>query len=220
MVKEAGVAARLLRIRKALESVYGDIPCPLAHANPFELLIATILSAQCTDERVNRVTPGLFRRFPSVEALARARQPELEKLIRQAGLYHSKAANIIGACKRIVADFGGELPHDMEGLISLPGVGRKTANVVLGNAFGVPGFPVDTHVRRLLNLIGVVREDNPEKIERAVCKVLPEKYWTDFSHLLIRHGRVRCRARRPDCENCEIRALCDYGRKRQKKDDS
>ncbi|OGV52724.1 MAG: endonuclease III [Lentisphaerae bacterium GWF2_52_8] len=212
------IGTRLRRIYEVLEKTYGDLSCPLSHRSPFELLIATILSAQCTDARVNRITPELFRRFPSATALAKARPSVLEGIIKPAGLYHSKAANIIAACRKIDKDFGGVVPDDMERLCSLAGVGRKTANVLLGNAFGIPGFPVDTHVKRLLNLIGAVREASPEKIEREICKLMPPELWTNFSHLLIRHGRVRCRARRPDCQHCEIRALCQYGCRARTKD--
>jgi endonuclease-3 len=205
---------RLVKIYNILENSYGPQKCFLNHADPLQLMVATILSAQCTDERVNKVTPGLFKLFPDIKAFASAKPSKLENAIKSTGFYRAKAKNIINACKKIAKEFNGKIPSSMEELISLPGIGRKTANVILGNAFEVPGFPVDTHVKRLLNLIGIVNNDDPVKIEFSVTDVMPPEYWTEFSHLLIAHGRKKCKARKPDCFNCEIRKLCDHGKEK------
>jgi endonuclease-3 len=205
---------RLLDIYNILENRYGPQKCFLNHVDPLQLMVATILSAQCTDERVNKVTPALFKLFPDAKAFASAKTAKLEEAIKSTGFYRAKSKNIINACKKIVKDFKGSVPSKMEELLSLPGIGRKTANVILGNAFEVPGFPVDTHVKRLLNLIGAVDSEDPVKIEFAVIENMSSEYWTEFSHLLICHGRNRCKARRPDCGNCEIRKLCDYGKRK------
>lgn len=201
------------KIYDELNSSYGVINCPLNASNPYELMIATILSSQCTDARVNKITPSVFKKYPDVKAMAKAKQKELEELIKSAGFFHAKAANIIKACVSIVKIYNSKVPDNMEDLISLRGIGRKTANVILGNAFHKPGFPVDTHVIRLTNRIGIVKSENPEKIEKEVTEALPDKYWTAFSHLLITHGRKRCTARKPDCKNCEILSYCVYGSK-------
>lgn len=203
----------LRKIYTALLKAYGHQKTSLENSTPLQLMVSAILSAQCTDAKVNAITPELFRRYPNAEAFANADCKELEQIIKPIGLYHSKASNIIRACRRIVDEFGAGIPSDMESLVSLPGIGRKTANVILGHGFGIPGFPVDTHVKRVLNRIGVISDNNPVKIEFAVIENLPDKLWTEFSLLLIRHGRNRCRARRPDCKNCEIRNLCDTGSK-------
>ncbi len=199
---------RLRRIRDALRRTYGPQRCFLDHATPVQLLVAAQLSAQCTDERVNRLTPALFARFPDAAALAAAPPAELERLIRGAGLFRNKARNIAAACRRLCAEFHGEVPAEMEALVALPGIGRKTANVILGHAFGVPGFPVDTHVTRVTNRLGLVATRHPERIEAWITRHLPPRLWTEFSLLLIRHGRSRCRARVPDCSGCEIRGDC------------
>lgn len=199
---------KLVDIFDSLHRTYGAQECPLIHSSPLQLLVAVILSAQCTDKKVNSVTPGLFEKFPDAEAFEKATPVELEKIIRPIGLFRSKSSSIIGACTKINEDFGGQVPRTMEELISLPGVGRKTANVILGNAFNIPGFPVDTHVIRLSNRIGLVKTKDPVKIETAITRKIPDNYWTDFSHLLITHGRNRCPAAKPDCENCEIRKFC------------
>ncbi len=199
---------KLFGIYKILRKVYGVQRCFLKHEDPLELLVSAVLSAQCTDAKVNSVTPGLFKRYPDVRSFASADIKELESAIKPCGLYHAKAKNIIGACKLLLSRFGGKVPDKMEDLTSLPGIGRKTANVVLGHAFGIPGFPVDTHVNRLLNRIGVAKTEDPVKIELIVNANLPAKYWSEFSLLLIQHGRNRCRSQRPDCPNCEIRGLC------------
>lgn len=211
---ESKAASRPLKIHSALLKAYGPQSCNLSHSDPLQLLVATILSAQCTDKMVNRVTEGLFKRYSDAGSFAKAKPSGLEAAIRQCGYYKAKARHIIGACKRIVSEFGGKVPSDMEGLTSLPGVGRKTANVVLGDAFGVPGLAVDTHVKRLSRLIGLSSSDDPERIEADLCAALPPELWNEFSHLLISHGRRRCPARRPDCPDCEIKSLCKFGRGR------
>ncbi len=191
-----------------LLSVYGPQKCFLEHMTPFQLLVATILSAQCTDKRVNMVTRELFKRWPDAVAFASCGRDELEQAIFTCGFYHAKAGHIIEASKAIVEQFHGEIPDTMEGLLKLPGVGRKTANVVLGDAMGKPGFPVDTHVRRLSGLIGLSKSADPAVIESDICAVMPPETWAQFSHLLIVHGRTRCPANRPDCPGCELARLC------------
>ena len=193
----------------ALPRVYPDAHCELDFSNPLELLIATILSAQCTDVQVNKVTPALFRKYRTARAYAEADPAGLEVDLRAIGLYRAKARNI-RACGRLLADaHGGKVPETMEALVSLPGVGRKTANVVLGNAFGKNvGVVVDTHVARLSMRLGLTRQTDPKKIESVLMKLVPRKDWTMFPHWLIFHGRRRCKAINPDCPNCEIRELC------------
>jgi len=199
---------RLGRIRSALRRAYGVQRCFLDHGSPLQLLVAARLSAQCTDERVNRLTPALFRRFPDAAAYAGASPGEVETMIRGAGLFRAKAGDIVAACRRLCAEHRGEVPADMDALVALPGIGRKTANVILGHAFGIPGFPVDTHVIRVTNRLGLVATRDPLRIEAWVCDRLPPRHWTEFSQLLIRHGRARCRARNPDCPGCEVRGDC------------
>lgn len=202
--------ALLAEINRILFAKYGSCPCPLKHESPFQLLVAVELSAQCTDARVNQITRELFQKYPDAESLAGAPVEDIEDLIRAGGLFRNKARNIIRAAKSIVKDFGGKVPETMKELTSLAGIGRKSANVLLGNAFNIPGFPVDTHVKRVLNRIGVTNSGDPEKIEAEVNALIAEKYWTNLSHLLILHGRETCSARKPDCLNCVIRHLCEY----------
>ena len=191
-----------------LYALYGECSCPLRHDSPFQLLAAVMLSAQCRDERVNQVTRELFAAAPTAGAMAALPVDEIARTIRTCGLFDAKSRNLSAAAKMIVSEFGGEVPHTMEELTRLPGIGRKSANVILGNAFDIPGFPVDTHVRRLLNRIGAVDDDDPERIEYAVCaEVAPEK-WCNFSHLLITHGRQVCHARAPQCGNCALSGIC------------
>lgn len=204
---------KINRIYEELENLYGPQQCALEHANPLQLLVATILSAQCTDRMVNQVTRDLFRKYRTAADFASASPAELEQEIRKCGYYRAKAKNIIGACKRIVSDFHGEVPRTMEELTTLPGVGRKTANVVLGDAFHVPGLPVDTHVKRLTRLLGISSSDDPEKIERELCANLKPERWSQFSHLLIVHGRTLCKANRPACAECKLNRLCNHGKK-------
>lgn len=199
-------------ILQILRATYPDAHCALDHQGAFQLLIATILSAQCTDERVNMVTPALFRKFPDAPSMAAASQEDIEELIRSTGFFRNKAKNIRAAAAAIVQDHHGEVPRDLEALTNLPGVGRKTANVVLGNAFGIEaGVVVDTHVGRLSQRLGLTKHRDPVKIERDLMKVVPQNAWTQWSHLLIWHGRRRCTARKPDCPHCELRTLCPFG---------
>ncbi len=204
---------KINRIYEELNAIYGPQKCALEHADPLQLLVATILSAQCTDRMVNIVTADLFRKYRSATDFASASQEELEQEIHKCGYYRAKAGNIIGACRRIVSDFGGEVPRTMEELTSLPGVGRKTANVVLGDAFHVPGLPVDTHVKRLSNLLGIASSDDPVKIESELCANLKPERWSQFSHLLIVHGRNICKANRPACADCKLNRLCNHGKR-------
>ena len=202
-------AARLQKIILGLQQAYPDAHCELNHANPLELLIATILSAQCTDKRVNLVTAELFRKYRSAEDYAQARLPELERDIKTTGFFRNKAKSIKACCQALVQKHGGEVPRTMEELVQLGGVGRKTANVVLGNAFHLNcGVVVDTHVSRLAQRLGLTKETTPEKIEQELMKLVPQEQWTLFSHWLIWHGRRRCDARKPDCSNCEIKPFC------------
>ena len=191
-----------------LYAVYGECSCPLRHESPFQLLAAVMLSAQCRDERVNQVTEALFAAAPDAESMAKLSVDEIAEMIRTCGLFAAKSRNLHAAAKMIVEEFHGEVPRTMEELTKLPGIGRKSANVLLGNVFGTPGFPVDTHVNRLLNRIGAVNDGDPERIERTACaKIAPEK-WCNFSHLLIQHGREVCHARKPECGGCTLGALC------------
>jgi len=199
--------ARARRIARVLADAYPDARCALRHDDAWQLLVATILSAQCTDERVNMVTPALFARYPTPAALAEAATPELEGLIRSTGFFRQKAKSLKTVAAAI-AEQGGQVPRDMDRLVALGGVGRKTANVVLGTAYGIPSIMVDTHVRRLSNRLGLTREDDPVKIEMDLRELLPPKEWTDFSHRLIHHGRRICLARTPRCPDCPLLALC------------
>lgn len=200
---------KALEILVRLKRLYPDAVCSLDYETPVQLLVATILSAQCTDERVNMVTPALFARFPTAEALAAADREELETLVRSTGFYRNKAKNIQGACQKIVADFGGQVPKTMEELLTLPGVARKTANVVLAHAFGInAGVTVDTHVKRLSGRLGLTQNTDPKKIERDLMKLLPQPDWENWSIRLIYHGRAVCDARKPMCDRCELADLC------------
>jgi endonuclease-3 len=183
--------------------------CALDHRSAWELLVATILSAQCTDVRVNMVTPELFRRFPSPAAMAKASLPELEELIRTTGFFRNKAKSIQGAARKIIADFGGEVPQTLAELITVPGVARKTANVVLGVCFGkAEGVVVDTHVFRIARRLELAKGDTPEKVEQELMQVLPRERWISFSHQVIQHGRKVCDARKPKCNECNLEPLC------------
>ena len=199
-------AAEILRL---LRRAYPDAHCELVHRNPFELLVATILSARCTDVRVNMVTPALFEKYPDAQAMAGGRQEDLEELIRSTGFYRNKAKNIRAASASLTEKPGGKVPRDLESLTVLPGVGRKTANVVLGNAYGIEsGVVVDTHVGRLSQRLGLTKHRDPVKIEQDLIRLVPRDAWTLWSHLLIWHGRRRCFARKSDCDHCELSALC------------
>ncbi len=207
-VDKAEVAARVKNIWLILKKVYPEAKTALKFTNPLELLIATILSAQCTDARVNMVTGDLFKKYGSAAEWARAERREIEEDIRSTGFYRNKAKNIKAACEKITAEFGGRVPCTMEELLRLPGVGRKTANVLLGNAFGIPGIACDTHVIRLSRRLGLSENGEAVKLEFDLQLVVPKNNWTMFSHLLISHGRSICRARRPDCPNCPIAGYC------------
>nr|WP_156004388.1 endonuclease III [Streptomonospora sp. PA3] len=199
---------RARRINRELARLYPDAHCELDFTSPLELLVATILSAQCTDKRVNQVTPGLFARYPAAADYAAADREELEGLIRSTGFYRSKANSIIGLGRKLCEEHGGEVPGDLDALVKLPGVGRKTANVVLGNAFGVPGLTVDTHFGRLVRRFGWTAETDPVKVEHAVGELFPPKDWTLLSHRLIWHGRRICHSRRPACGACPLAHWC------------
>ena len=200
---------RTRAIIRLLKRAYPDAHCTLDHRNPLELLVATILSAQCTDERVNLVTASLFRKYRGCEDYLKVEQTELEKDIHSTGFYRNKAKAIQGACKMIMEEYGGRVPSDLESLLALPGVARKTANVVLGNAFNNPaGVVVDTHVQRLANRLGLSDEKQPEKIERDLTEIVPRKSWVKFPHLVIAHGRSICKARTPLCSECVLESLC------------
>lgn len=200
------------RILAALRRVYPDAHCELDYGNPLELLVATILSAQCTDKRVNLVTKTLFQKYRSAAGYANAKLAELEVDIKTTGFFRHKARNIQACCRKLVAEHGGKVPATMDALVQLAGVGRKTANVVLGNAFYLnEGVVVDTHVARLAGRLRLTRQTDPVKIEQDLMKLVPRADWTLFSHWLIWHGRRRCPARKPDCPNCEIRQLCPSG---------
>jgi len=199
---------RARRIAGLLAKEYPDARCALDHRGPFELLVATILAAQCTDERVNQVTPALFQRFPDAAAMAAADPAELESLVRSTGFFRAKAKSIRGASEALARRFADGFPSRMEDLLTLPGVGRKTANVVLGTCFKEPAIIVDTHVRRVSQRLGLASSDDPDEIERQLQDLLPADGWTAFSHRLTFHGRRRCHARKPDCGPCVVAGLC------------
>lgn len=200
---------RAVEILTRLKRLYPNATCSLDYETPVQLLVATILSAQCTDERVNKVTPALFARFPDARSMASADIIEIEELVRSTGFYHNKAKNIQGACRKIVEEFHGEVPQQMEELLTLPGVARKTANVVSAHAFGnIQGVTVDTHVKRLTNLLGLTTHSDPIKIEQDLMKLIPKVDWENFSIMTIFHGRAICNARKPNCPDCELAELC------------
>jgi len=200
---------RIAEILRRLEAAYPNAECALHHRNAWELLVATILSAQCTDARVNMVTPELFRKFPTPEAMAEASLPEIEEEIRSTGFYHNKAKSISGAAKKIVSEFGGKVPRTMTELLTVPGAARKTANVVLGVAYHVAeGVVVDTHVLRISNRLGLTKETDPKKVEQDLMKIIPKDHWIQFSHEMIHHGRQVCIARKPRCVDCTLETLC------------
>jgi endonuclease III len=202
--------ARAKKIVGLLAKEYPDAECALHHQNPLQLLIATILSAQCTDARVNMVTPVLFRRFPTPAAMAKASLPEIEEIIRTTGFYHNKAKSISGAAKAVVERFAGEVPRTMDELLTVPGAARKTANVVLGTAYGIAvGIVVDTHVLRLTRRLELTLNTEPKKVEQDLMKIIPKDHWIEFSHELILHGRAICIARKPRCVDCIIEKECD-----------
>jgi len=202
---------RVREIIQILSKAIPDSHIALRFSNPLELLIATILPAQCTDVKVNQVTADLFKKYHTTKDYAEADISELEEMIRPTGFYRNKSKSLQKCCQEMVSRFGGKVPETLEELISLPGVGRKTANVILGNVFGTPGIVVDTHVQRVSQRIGLTRESDPVKIEFDLMEIVPKEEWTHFSNLLVWHGRRTCAARKPLCEACPIRMLCDYG---------
>jgi endonuclease-3 len=211
MTPAAGVElkSQAARVVRRLKADYPGATCALENETPFQLLVATILSAQCTDERVNMVTPELFRRWPSARVMAVAPIKELEKVIQSTGFFRNKAKNIKAASQGLVEQHDGEVPREMEQLVALPGVGRKTANVVLGTAYGLAtGIVVDTHVTRLSRRLGLTRHSDPTKIEQDLMQIVPQKEWVDFSHRLIHHGRQICTARKPKCPECSMNKFC------------
>ena len=202
-------AARVKKILAILDRMYPGVTCALHHSSAWELLVATILSAQCTDKRVNMVTPGLFRKYPTIQDFAAARQEELAQDIRSTGFFNNKSKSVIGAARKILSDFGGEIPRNIDQLLTVPGAARKTANVVLGTAFGIAsGVVVDTHVQRIARRLDLTKETDPVKIEKDLMKVLPKEKWILFSHQIIHHGRALCTARNPRCAECRLEPLC------------
>ena len=200
---------RIAAILKGLDEAYPNVKCALDHRSPWELLVATILSAQCTDVRVNMVTPVLFKRFPTPAAMAKATLPELEALIRTTGFFHNKAKSIKRAAQKIITEFNGQVPQTLAELITIPGAARKTANVVLGVSFKkAEGVVVDTHVFRISHRLGLAKGDTPQKVEQELMKVIPQDRWIDFSHQIIHHGRQVCIARKPKCDQCNLEQLC------------
>jgi endonuclease III len=201
--------ARLKKILATLDQMYPGATCALHHHNAWELLVATILSAQCTDRRVNMVTPGLFRKYPTIRDFANAKQEELAQNIRSTGFFNNKAKSLIGAARKILGDFGGEVPREIDQLLTVPGAARKTANVVLGTAFGIAsGVVVDTHVQRIARRLDLTKETDPGKIEKDLMKTIPKEKWILFSHQIIHHGRALCIARNPKCAECALAPLC------------
>ena len=206
---EAEQRRHAAKIVRRLNKAYPDPRCSLVHRDPLQLLVATILSAQCTDERVNMVTPALFAKYPDAESLATARLASLEKLIRSTGFYRNKAKNIKACCQRLIKDHNGQVPADLDMLVTLEGVGRKTAHVVMGNAFEIAsGVVVDTHVTRISNRLGMTDHKDAVKIEHDLDKQLPRKEWINFTHRIISHGRTICKARKPDCDACVLEDVC------------
>jgi endonuclease-3 len=205
----AGRAARVKTILKILDQMYPNVTCALHHSNAWELLVATILSAQCTDKRVNQVTPALFRKYPTIRDFAAANQDEMAQDIRSTGFFNNKAKSVIGAARRILSDYAGEVPRSMEQLLTVPGAARKTANVVLGTAFGIAsGVVVDTHVQRIANRLDLTRESDPKKIEQDLMKTIPKEKWILFAHQIIHLGRGPCTARNPKCGECKLNPVC------------
>ncbi|MEP6962301.1 MAG: endonuclease III [Acidobacteriota bacterium] len=200
---------RLQAILDGLDRLYPNVTCALDHSSGWELLVATILSAQCTDKRVNMVTPGLFRKYPTIQDFASAAQEEMAQEIRSTGFFNNKAKSVIGAARTILRDFGGEVPRDIEKLLTVPGAARKTANVVLGTVYGIAsGVVVDTHVQRISRRLDLTKETDPVKIEKDLIKILPQERWILFSHQVIHHGRGPCVARNPKCAECGMERLC------------
>lgn len=200
---------RVEKLLEVLQATWGHATCELDHDNPYQLLVATILSAQSTDKMINKVTPALFEKYPDATALAAAEPAELEVMIHSTGFFRNKTKSLLGMSRQVVRDHGGVIPSTMKELVALPGVARKTANVVLGTAFGINvGVVVDTHVKRITNKLGLTDETNPVKVERDLMQVVPQPRWTDFAHQVIWHGRRTCFARKPACDRCELAPMC------------
>ena len=208
---------KVLIIKEYLDLTYGDAPCTLDYDDPFQLMVATILAAQCTDARVNMVTPALFKKYPTVKAFAEADTSDVEELIRSTGFFRNKAKNIIACANALLEKHNGIVPDTMEELIALPGVGRKIANLMLGDVFGKPCIVVDTHCKRITNLLGLTKNTDPTKIEMDLRKIIPPEYGALFCHQLVEHGRAICIARRPKCSECGMNTVCDYYKKGMKK---
>ncbi len=200
---------RVLKIKEIFDNVYGEADCSLKYKDPLQLVIATQLAAQCTDARVNIVTKDLFQKYKNVYAFANANELELQQDIKSTGFYRNKAKNIINCCKMLIDKYNTEVPNTLEDLLKLPGVGRKTANLVLGDIFGIPGLVIDTHAKRITNRIGLTKNTDPTKVEFDLMKIVPKDYWSKFCHQLVYHGRAICNARKPKCEECPIAHLCD-----------
>lgn len=206
----AAKRARAVEVQSRLSDAYPDACCSLNHSNPLELLVATILAAQCTDERVNQVTPSLFRKYPNAQAYFDAPREDLEQDIHSCGFYRNKAKNIQSMCRELLERHGGQVPGTMEELLRLAGVGRKTANVLLGECFGAPGIIVDTHCGRIARRLGFTTQEEPAKVERDLMNLLPKERWRTFSHCMVFHGRAMCQARAPQCPRCPVREWCPF----------
>jgi endonuclease-3 len=204
---------RVKKILKILSRTYPDVKTALRHRSPLQLLVATILSAQCTDKQVNQVTPALFKKLRTAKDFANVPLSDLEEMVRPTGFYRNKAKAIKACCEALVEKHGGKVPDNMEDLVKLPGIGRKTANVILGSAFGIPGIVVDTHAKRVSYRLGLTKERDPVKIEFDLMPQIPKKHWIAFSHQMIWHGRALCNARKPKCPDCPLLSLCDFGHK-------
>ena len=205
-------------IREKLNELYGDVPCTLEYEDPFHLIVAAQLAAQCTDARVNLVTPALFARFPDAKAFAEAPISELEELVRSTGFYHNKAKNLKKCGQVLISDFGGVVPDNMDDLLKLPGVGRKIANLIIGDVFAKPAIVVDTHCKRITGLLGLTKNTDPAKIEVDLVKIIPPEYSSLFCHQIVEHGRNLCIARRPRCTECPLAPACDFAKKQTKKE--
>ena len=208
---------KVSEIKNYLDRTYGDAPCTLDYGDPFQLMIATILAAQCTDARVNLVTPALFKKYPTVQSFAEAEISDVEELIRSTGFFRNKAKNIVACANTLLERHNGEVPDTMEELIALPGVGRKIANLMLGDVFGKPCIVVDTHCKRITNLLGLTKNTDPTKIEMDLKKIIPPEYGALFCHQIVEHGRAICIARRPKCSECGMNTVCDFYKKGMKK---
>ena len=208
---------KVSEIKNYLDITYGDAPCTLDYDEPFQLMVATILAAQCTDARVNLVTPKLFKKYPTVQSFAKADVLDVEELIRSTGFFRNKAKNIVACANALIERHNGEVPDTMEELIALPGVGRKIANLMLGDVFGKPCIVVDTHCKRITNLLGLTKNTDPTKIEMDLKKIIPPEYGALFCHQIVEHGRAICIARRPKCSECGMNTVCDFYKKGMKK---